>query len=90
MGEVDGLFKYGVGALCAPSEKSMHEVDRHRALADCGRNTFDAAGPRVTDRKYAGDTGLKQKGRTAQRPLKIVTPGKVRAGNNEALIVQDK
>jgi hypothetical protein len=50
----------------------MHEMDRHRTLADCRRNSLDAAGACVTDRKYSGHTRLEQKWETAQRPLQIV------------------
>src|SRR3984957_2960356 len=70
-------------------EKSMHEMDRHRALANRGCNPFDAAGACVPHRKYSWHTVLEQERRTAQRPLEVLVSNKVRPGNNEPILVQN-
>jgi len=65
----------------------MYEMNRHRALADCRRNSLDAAGRCVADGKYSRHTRLAQKRGTAQRPLKFVVFDEVWARNDESLIV---
>src|SRR5712692_5371534 len=63
-------------------EVLMHELDRHRALADRGSDAFDRVGPHVAGREHAGAAGLEQKRLPLAGPVR--GPRQRRTGHDEA------
>src|SRR5262252_1297876 len=64
----------------------MQELDRHRSLADGGRNPLDGVGTHVASREHAGDAGLEVVGIAVERPAPWSLPvaQQVRSGEDEA------
>ena len=70
---------------------AVHEVDRHRALADGRRDPLHRVEPHVAGREHPGHAGLQRERRTRQRPRGCAWAGPSRSwpGDDEALVVAD-
>src|SRR5207253_2018776 len=85
------LTRYGVLRRRSHLERRMNEADRHCALADRRRATFDRSAPNISCGEHARKTRLEEQRRPALCAPEIAAhriERHVGAGQDEALLVK--